>query len=144
VSQERIELVRRSYELFNAIGRTGPEFVDPEDVAPDLWARLAPDFELHERPDLPDRKIYRGPEEARQFWRKTQQVFVEARWEPQEFIDLDHAVVVNVRVVARGRGSEVQTELDETDVFWFRDDTIVRLQGFATKDEALAAARSAD
>jgi ketosteroid isomerase-like protein len=140
MSQETVELVRRNYETANSIGRTGPEFVDPEEVAPDFWARLDPDFELHERSELPDARVYRGAEEAKEFWRKTQQVFVEVRWEPQEFIDLGHAVVVEARVVAVGRGSEIRTEMDETDVFWFRDGMIVRMQGFATKAQALEAA----
>jgi hypothetical protein len=36
----------------------------------------------------------------------------------------------------------VPIEADETDVFWFRDGAIVRLQGFPTKEEALDAAQS--
>jgi hypothetical protein len=57
-----------------------------------------------------------------------------------EFIDLGHAVVVVTNVSATGRGSDVSVEMDETDVFWFRDGIIVRLQGFPTRDEALEAA----
>jgi hypothetical protein len=55
-------------------------------------------------------------------------------------IDLGHAVVVETRIVALGRGSEVLIEADETDVFWFREGLIVRVQGFPTKEEALEAA----
>jgi hypothetical protein len=88
---------------------------------------------------MPDAKVYRGPEEAKEFWRKTQEVFAEVRWEPRAFIDLGHAVVVETRVIATGRESDV-IEMDETDVLWFRDELIVRLQGFATKDQALKAA----
>jgi ketosteroid isomerase-like protein len=139
MSQENVELVRRNYEIANSVGRTGAEFVDPEDVAPEFWARLDPDFELHERSELPDAKVYRGPEAAKEFWRKTQQVFAEIRWEPQEFTDLGHAVVVDARVVAVGRGSDVPIEMDETDVFWFRDGRLRRLQGFGTRAEALEA-----
>jgi ketosteroid isomerase-like protein len=138
MSQENVEIVRQFYEV--SFGRTLPETADPEEVAPQFWAHLAPDFELHERPELPDARVYRGPEEAKEFFRKTQQVFAEARWEPQEFIDLGHAVVVVAKVVAVGRGSDVRTEMDETDVYWFRDGMIVRLEGFATKEEALKAA----
>jgi ketosteroid isomerase-like protein len=138
MSQENVEIVRQFYEV--SFDRTLPETADPEEVVPQLWARLAPDFELHERPELPDARVYRGPEEAKKFFRKTQQVFAEARWEPQEFIDLGHAVVVVAKVVAVGRGSDVRTEMDETDVYWFRDGMIVRLRGFATKEEALEAA----
>jgi ketosteroid isomerase-like protein len=143
MSEDNVALVRRNYEVINTIGRTGSEFVDPEDVAPDLWARLAPDVELHERPDLPDAKVYRGREEAKEFWRKTQELFAELRWEPREFIDLGHAVVVEAKLVALGRNSEVRIEAEETDVFWFRDGAIVRLQGFPTKAEALEAAEQA-
>jgi ketosteroid isomerase-like protein len=138
MSEENVEIVRRLYEV--SLTRRDADFLDPEEVAPDFWAHLAPDFELHERAELPDAKIYRGREEAKDFFRKTQDVFVEARWEPEEFIDLDQAVVVKTKVVAIGRGSDVPTEMDETDVFWFRDGMIVRLQGFATKEEALEAA----
>jgi ketosteroid isomerase-like protein len=139
MSRANVELVRRSYEMINSIGRT-EGFVDPEEVAPDLWARLATAFELHERPDLPDAKTYRGKDESKAFWRKTQELFAEVQWEPREFVDLGHAVVVETKVVGVGRGADVPFEADETDVFWFRDGAIVRLQAFPTKAEALEAA----
>src|SRR3954467_15956546 len=141
MSQENVDLVRLNYEVINSIGRTDSEFVDPEDVAPGLWARLAPDVELREREDLPDAKVYRGREEIKGFWRKTQEVFAELRWEPLDFIDLGHAVVVETKLVGMGRGSDVRFEAEETDVFWFRDDLVVRLQGFPTKTEGLQAAQ---
>ena len=71
MSQENVEIVRRAYEVNNALGRTGAEFVDPEEIAPDFWAHMAPDVELLERPELPDAKTYRGREEVKAFWRKT-------------------------------------------------------------------------
>jgi ketosteroid isomerase-like protein len=105
MSQENVEIVRRAYEANNLIGRTSAEFLDPEELVPDFWARLAPHVELHERHELPDARVYRGRAEAKQFFRKTQEVFSEIRWEPQELIDLGHAVVVETRVFATGRGS---------------------------------------
>ena len=45
MSEEAVALVRRAYDVINAVGRTGEDFVDPEELAPDLWARLASDFE---------------------------------------------------------------------------------------------------
>src|SRR5262245_10522464 len=142
MSAENLALVRRLYEAVNAMGRTPDRFVDPEELDPELWARLDPDFELHERPDMPDGKVYRGREQSKGFWRKTQEVFAEIRWEPIEFHDLGHAVVVETRVVVVGRESDVPIEADETDVFWFRDGRILRLQGFATTEEAMDAARA--
>ena len=142
MSRANVDVVRRSYEVVNALGETGPEFVDPEEVAPEFWARLAPEFELHDRPDLPDARVYRGRDATKEFWRKLQELFVEVRWEPREFVDLGHAVVVDARVVVRGRGSDVPTEADETAVFWFEDGLMTRLQAFATREEALEAARA--
>ena len=140
MSEENVALVRRNYEVINSIDRSGDQFVDPEEVAPDLWASLAPDFELHGRPDVPDATVYRGREATKEFWRMLQEVWAELLWEPREIIDLGHAVVVETRMFAVGRGSDLRIEADETDVFWFRDGTIVRVQGFATKTEALEAA----
>jgi ketosteroid isomerase-like protein len=142
MSDENVALVRRTYEVINAIGRTSEAFVDPEEVDSDLWEQLDPAFELHERPDLPDRKVYCGREESKEFWRKTQELFSELRWEPRDFADLGHAVVVDTRLSVLGRGSELPIEVDETDVFWFREGRIVRLQGFPSHEEAVAAARS--
>ena len=71
-----------------------------------------------------------------------QEVWAELRWEPLEFTDLGDAVVS--RRWAKGRGSEVRIEADETDVFWFREGELVRVQGFPTKAEAVEAVRSSD
>ena len=144
MSEENVALVRRNYEVINSIDRRGDQFIDPEEAAPDLWAGLSPDFELHGRPDVPDSTVYRGREESKEFWRMLQDVWAELRWEPREFIDLGDAVVVETRITAIGRGSELRIEADETDVFWFRDGLLVRVQGFPTKDEALQAARASD
>jgi ketosteroid isomerase-like protein len=142
VSEDRLDFVRRAYDAISSVGRTEREGLDPEEVDRDVWDRIDPDMELHERADLPDAKVYRGREEAKEFWRKTSDVFSEIRWEIRELIDLGDAIVVDSRIVATGRGSDVPVELDEYDVFWFRDDLIVRLQAFGTMDEAMAAARA--
>jgi ketosteroid isomerase-like protein len=140
VSEENVALARRCYEVVNAVGRTGDDFIDPEELAPELWARFAPDFEIHSRPDVPDSKVYSGREATKGFFRMLQETWAELRWEPGEYIDLGDAVVVETRITAVGRGSDLPLEADETHVFWFRDGEITRLQGFATKKEALEAA----
>ena len=139
VSEENVALVRRNYEFINSIDRSGEEFVDPEMAAPDLWAGLAPDFEISGRSDVPDARTYRGREESKEFWRMLQEIFTELSWEPLELTDLGDVVVAETRFVARGRGSDIQVESDETDVFWFRDGRLVRVQGFPTKAEAFEA-----
>ena len=139
MSAENVALIREAYDLFNAVGRTGEDFVDPESVAPELWARLAPDFELHGRPDVPDSAVYRGREEAKAFFRMLQEVWAEVRWEPLAVTDLDDKIVVETRLVARGRGSDVWLEAEEAQVFSFCDGSLTRLQGFPSKEQALAA-----
>jgi ketosteroid isomerase-like protein len=141
VSDDYIALVRRNYDFINAIGRTDAEFVDPEEAAPDMWARVAPEVELHERSDLPDAKVYRGRDETKEFWRKTQELFAEVHWQPREFIDLGDVIVVDTTLVGVGRGSDVPIEATEADVFWFRDGMLVRIAAFPTKKEAVDAAR---
>jgi hypothetical protein len=42
MSRENVEIVRKNYEVLNSIGRTGPEFVGPEEVAHDGKAAVAP------------------------------------------------------------------------------------------------------
>jgi ketosteroid isomerase-like protein len=142
MSEENVELLRRAYERFNTIGRVDPEEVDLQQVVPDLWARLAPDLELQERPETPDRRLYKGREQSKEFWRKTWEIFAEVRWEPQEFIDAGDVVIVVARVIGVGRGSDVPVEMDESDLWWFRDGQIVRIEAFGTKQEALAAAEN--
>lgn len=142
MSEQNVALVRRNYQVINSIDRSGEEFVDPEVVAPDLWESLSPDFEMHGRPDVPDPEIYRGREETKEFWRMLQEVWAELRWEPLEFTDLGDAVVVETRITAVGRGSDVEIEADETDVSWFRGNELVRVQGFPTRAQALQAVRA--
>jgi ketosteroid isomerase-like protein len=140
MSKENVELVRRWYDGLNAIGRTEPGGVDLERIDAEIWARVDPDAEIHERPDLPDAKVYRGREAGREFFRKTWDLFAEIRWEPKEIVDFGDVVVVTTRVRAIGRGSDVPVEMDEAAAIWFRDGLIVRVAGFPDKRRALAAA----
>jgi ketosteroid isomerase-like protein len=142
MSEENVELLRRGFESLNEVGRVDPEERDPEVLMPELWDRVDPGVELHERSDLPDAQVYRDRESSKGFWRRTVVMFSEMRWEPLDFIDLGDAVVVEAKVFGVGRGSEVPIEAYEADVFCFRDGRIVRIMGFPSKDEALEAARS--
>jgi ketosteroid isomerase-like protein len=139
VSEENVELLRRAYERINGVGRVEPDEIDMAALVPEIWSRLDPEVELHERPELVDRRVYRGIEESKSFWRKTWEIFAEVHWVPEEFIVRGDAVIVVARVVATGRGSETPVEMDESDVWWFREGRIVRIAGFGTKAEALAA-----
>jgi ketosteroid isomerase-like protein len=142
VSQANVDLMRRWYARLNGLGRIEPDEVDPTKILPELWERIDPAAEFLDRAEVPDARVYRGPEEAKQFFRKTWEIFAEIRWEPLEFIDQKNAVVVVTRVIGVGRESEVPVEMDETDVIWFEGNTIVRVEGFPTREAGLEAAAS--
>jgi ketosteroid isomerase-like protein len=138
MSEENVAIVRRSYEVIAAVGATA-EVVDPDTIDPDWWLRFAPDFELRERPDLPDAQVYRGREESKEFWRKLQELFVTFEWRVLDITEVAGAVVVDAHIVGTGRASNAPIEATETDVFWFRDGLLARLSAFATREQALAA-----
>ena len=52
MSRDHVDLLRRNYALINSLGRTGG-FVDPGELAPDLWERFGGP---HER----DRALHRS------------------------------------------------------------------------------------
>jgi ketosteroid isomerase-like protein len=60
---------------------------------------------------------------------------------PEDFTDIGDRVVVTVRFRGRGRGSGIQVDDRLYDVFTLRHGKIVRMDQFAEKSEALAAAR---
>jgi ketosteroid isomerase-like protein len=129
MSQENVELVRRSYDAFNR-----PDF--------DRLAQfLHPEVELSPALVGPGvRSHYRGHEEVKGFWKTITEVWDSMTVEPKELIEAPDGRVVaveNWRV--RGRdGIEIDTEM--TDVYEIRDGFCVRIEGFRDKSEALKAA----
>lgn len=140
MSEENVNLTRGFVDRINALGRMDQVSLAPEKAFGELWQRIDPEVELHGRPDVPDTRSYRGLDGFREFFQQLGETFSQVRWEGQELIDCGDAVVFVGKVVAVGRGSDVPVEMGETDVVWFRDGKVVRLAGFATKEEGLAAA----
>ena len=85
----------------------------------------------------------RGKQELRAVW-ESQVEAVDLRGEPDEFIPVgDEKVVVTMRLVARGRGSDIPLA---TAVIWVHTldevGACVKVETFGTRDEALKAARA--
>jgi ketosteroid isomerase-like protein len=83
----------------------------------------------------------RGPSAAIRFFEQIDETMEELQLVPQEFIDAGDRVVTRLR--HRGRGKASGVEIDEElyhQVATFRDGRVVRMEYFATWDEALAAA----
>ena len=84
-----------------------------------------------------------GPDEVRRFWDRIDDSMEELELVPQEWVDAGDRVATRLRHHGRGRGSglEIDAELYHQ-VVTFSDGTIVRIEYFASWDEALAAARA--
>jgi ketosteroid isomerase-like protein len=139
MSAENVELIRRVYERFNRLGRLDPAEVDAAEMVPEVWNNLDPEFELVQPDYLPDASIFHGADGAQRFLRTIADIWIEVRWEPEEFVDAGDAVLVRARLVGLARRGGAPFETDETGVWRFRDGRIVRLEGFRDYGEARAA-----
>ena len=134
MSQENVELARRSFETFN---RGGVDAV----VAEGLWSpEIVWDVTAAGIPGL---GIYRGQEEVQSFfdedWFK---VFPFSEWEVQidEVIDLGDRVISICRQRGHGAASGAETDLTFVQVATIRDGQFVRIDNYLNRAEALEAA----
>jgi ketosteroid isomerase-like protein len=129
VSQENVEIVRRSWDAW---GRGGVdamlEFLDPQ-------------VEWRVRADLPDAGTYRGHEGIRQLIARFEEVLEDMGVEAQEYIDAGDRVVVPLHWWGRGRlsGVEVAERQGETWVLTVGDGRITKVEEYRHKQEALEA-----
>jgi len=126
-----VERVRALFARFNETGELEVGALDP-------------DVELHSRPDVPDAKVWRGVDGVRGFFAELAEAFDPIRYEPRELIAAGRHVVVRAQVVGYGATSGTPIEVEEVQLWTFREGRLVRLQGFPTLDEAYATARALD
>jgi ketosteroid isomerase-like protein len=119
-------LMKRFYERFLTTGELPWDMVD-EGV------------EIHDH-DTPDQGAYRGRAGAERWLRDWGDAWAEWNIEPEEFIDAGKAVIVVIRMHAKGLGSGVALDRQDALVYRFRDDKIVRTDYYNSKEQALEAA----
>jgi len=129
MSEENVEVVRAVYEAFNR--RDFDRIAD--------YAHT--DFEIQPLPALIalTGDQIKGYEGAKRFWSSFFEGFDELQVEPREIVDAGDTVVVAVRWRGRGRDG-IEVEQFHADLWLLRDGRIARVEGFATKEEALEAA----
>ena len=132
MSQENVEVLRRSYEAWNRGDRDAAfEFLEPE-------------FELQ----LPEGGMnvgsFPGREGATKLFEDYLEVFDSFRMEPEEFFEADDRIVVFVRTPARGKGSGVEVEFRPAHLWTMRAGKAVRLEVFPERQKALEAVGLSD
>jgi ketosteroid isomerase-like protein len=129
MSEAEVEVVRQAAKAYSERGAEAVvQFLDP-------------DVEWRARPDLPDGGVYHGAEGFLRLTGRFDEVLEDIYLEPVEIVDAGERVIARLRWGGRGKGSGVEfEETEETWVFTIRGGKIARVDEFATKQEALAAA----
>ena len=129
MSEENVEIVRRSYELVNDSLEILPrEFMDP-------------DYEFDARDVVPSYGVIRGYEAVRAALREYWQTFEDFSLEFKEVVHADEKrVVTAVRDGGRIKGSDAEIWNDLFHVWTFRDGKILRVSSHNEKSRALKAA----
>ena len=126
MSSENVELVRRGFE---ALSEGGVEALLPF---------IHPEFEVTTPANLaaePD--TYRGHEGIRRYFDSFYDAMDEVRFEAREFREAGGRVIVPTTLIARGRTTGIETEQEVVLVWSMRDGQAIRVEVFATLDEAL-------
>jgi ketosteroid isomerase-like protein len=112
-----VDVVREIYERF----RSGDE---------DAYLELIdPGIEVHDRPEIPDPRVYRGHEGVIEVSGASRAEFDDSDVVPEEFIDAGGGTVVAVlRFVGRGRESGVPVDEVVHHVWTVRDGKGVRME----------------
>jgi ketosteroid isomerase-like protein len=130
VSRQDLELVRSMLETLNESG---------VEAAMD---QIHPDFEGITPPELsPEPDTYRGHEGIRRYFAGFEGVMDEVRWEPDELMEApDDRVVAGIRLVTRSVATGLELELPVWQLCTLRDGKVLRIEGFAKREDALRAA----
>jgi ketosteroid isomerase-like protein len=130
MSQENIELVRRTIDLFNA-----REIDRALDGVPG-------DFEMDWSNSIgPLKGIYRGRQQVLKLWRSFLDAWDAVQWDPEEIIEVgDTRVVVVNHVRMRGRGSGVDVDATGVQLWTIKAGEAQRVKLYQSKADALEAA----
>jgi ketosteroid isomerase-like protein len=124
MSQENVEILKRGYEHFKAKGeiRAHPDLI--WDVSRLGW---------------PDQQIYHGPAGAMQFNAEWADAWDDWELEPEDYIDAGERVVVIVNQRGRSKATGIPVEMRFAQVWTLEDGLAIRMQMYASVDEALEA-----
>jgi ketosteroid isomerase-like protein len=127
---EDVERLRSAYDAFNEGGVEA------------ILERLAPDFQVRDRPTSPDRETRYGKEGIKQLFDSYMEAFDALRLEPEEFIDAGDQVVVSLHQRVRGKGSGAEVVGHIAHVWTMHEGAVQSLRIFGDKHSALETLRA--
>ena len=126
MSSEKVELVGRVYEAFNA-----------RDIEA-LVALADPDLEWHSTFATIGGAVYHGHDGLRKWHRDLEEAWAGGiRLETEAMFDLDDQVLSYAVMYARGLGSGAEASLPITQVWRFKAGRVAYLKTYIERDEAL-------
>jgi ketosteroid isomerase-like protein len=131
MTQSNVELVRQGFEAMREGGVEG------------LLPFIHPEFEVTTPANLaaePD--TYRGPEGIRRYFDSFYEAMDRVTFEAEDFIAVGDRVVVPITLRTRGRTTGIETDQRVVQIWDLKGEQAIRVEVYATLDEALDAARS--
>jgi len=129
VSEENVELLRRGYAHFIATGEINAH--------PDLVWDVS-------RLGWPDQQVYPGVEGAMRFNAEWAAAWDDWELEVEDYLDAGERVVVIVNQRGRSKATGVPVEMRFAQVWTLRDGQGIRMQMYASVEEALEAVGLSD
>jgi len=118
--------MKRFYERFLTTGEIPWDMVDER-------------VEVHDH-DTPDQGAYLGRGGVERWLQDWSEAWSNWEFEPEEFLDAGNAVIVVIRMHAKGAGSGVELDRQDAIVYRFSEDKILRTDYYNSKQQALEAA----
>jgi ketosteroid isomerase-like protein len=125
MSQENVEVVRRGWERYLATG-------EPP------WDLFDESVEVHDH-DTPDQGDYRGHEGFARWLEDWGAAWADWSINAEEFIDAGDSVVIFIRMKAEGRGSGIELDRRDAQVYEVRSGLVTRVDYYNDRGEALKA-----
>ena len=127
---ERVDRVRRGYEVFNRDGVDG--------MVEEFWAQ---DIVMDSTTaDLPGASVYRGLDEVREFFASLFSVWEYWTMEPTKIVLGEDRILVFAIVRGRGAASGATAEMDWAQLLTLQDEKVVRIENYTDREKALEAA----
>ena len=128
---------------FHALVADQPFAMSRERVRAAWQELLHPEIEWHDQRELPGATVHRGIDVVMKRLAAVSETLDYRAIELRGVLDAGGCVVATYRLRARGASSGAAVERDASTVYSFRADKVVRVEIFATEDEALKAAELA-